>query len=355
MKLDDDVGRGTAPEPPPGMVVEAPDPPPATARTRWVPVGIVGTGEALTEAARAAFLGAGGGHAITLTAPSLDGLAEALVGLATPGMRALVLAVGEDVASTPAALGRIVELAGRAARAAGAVALLDVPGESPARGVAWVEAAVHAVPVAALGRVAAYHPAVRSDRRVLPAAAAVAGALARAELKDGPWGSPFAVAGVPLGGVFPAFRLRPEEEILLRGAGINPVRTLVGVGAVAWGDSLLGTGGGSLTAQVALAAVVRELHRALAWSAFESDGPGLRARLRREAQSVLRSAWEAGVLDGDEPARAFAVALGEAPPPEHGAPQSPPVLDVWLRPARGLERVHVRLHPERPGAAPEGT
>ncbi len=302
------------------------------------------------DPARAAFEGAGGTGMIFVAARGRLEMQEALKTVSQHLFpRALVLLSPREMEGSPEALGSLLHHAGRTACEAGTVVLMDAPGEDPASAARLIQDAGAELNWRWKEKISMFFPALGLGRRGIPASAAVAGALVRGEEREGPWGPVSRVAGVCLGKAVPKLRLGVFEEQSLRTAGINPIRVLHGVGAVSFGDSTLSLS--SLASEIARVAVIRELHLGLQWAAFEVDGPRLRAQVRREATAVLRRAWESGVLDGETPSQAFAVALAEAPHSDTEGVPSPPRLTIWMRPARSMARIHISLQPGVPSAS----
>lgn len=163
---------------------------------------------------------------------------------------------------------------------------------------------------------AVYDPASKKSRFV-PPSGHMAGIYARV---DGTRGVHRAPANEPVFGISDLkVRIgRPQQEAW-NPKGINCIRLMNGSFRV-WGARTLGDNNGEYTyvnVRRTFLYLRESIERGVQWAVFEPNTPELWARLRRDLNNFLRTAWASGALFGSTPEEAFFVKCdAETNPPE---------------------------------------
>ena len=146
-----------------------------------------------------------------------------------------------------------------------------------------------------------------------PAAAAVAGVIARTDLAQGVWSAP-AGTDADLRGVDGlAFDLGSRDAEALNELGISTLRTFPGRGPVVWGARTL-AGADTAASEWKYVPVRRmalfleeSIERGLQWTQFEPNDEELWAAARKSVGTFLHELFRAGAFHGNSPDRAYFV------------------------------------------------
>jgi uncharacterized protein len=199
---------------------------------------------------------------------------------------------------------------------------------------------------------AAYHPWLRTPGPEadgplvdLPPSAVAAGVLARTELTRGIARAP--ANEVAAGVVDVAEPVDDERHATLHRLGVDVFRALPGgvfltAARTLSADPVLR----QLTARRLLLLVRRTVRRQLAWTAFEPDGPALRAGLRRHLEHLLGALFDDGAFAGATAEESWFVRISEA----GAAGPGQVVVEIGLAPSAPLEFVVVRVALDAAGA-----
>jgi phage tail sheath protein FI len=167
---------------------------------------------------------------------------------------------------------------------------------------------------------AVYYPWIRvtdplrgGRPRAAPPSGTIAGLYARIDATRGIWKAPAGIEAA-LGGVQGVeYLLTDGENGILNPRGVNAIRVIPGVGAVAWGARTL-RGDDGLADEYKYVPVRRlalyieeSLYRGTKWVVFEPNDEPLWAQIRLNVGAFMHDLFRQGAFQGTTPAQAYLV------------------------------------------------
>lgn len=223
------------------------------------------------------------------------------------------------------------------------VAILDTPpGLSPQQVLDWRNS---------LGNfdtsyAALYYPWIKvpEAEREMPPSGHVAGVYARSDVERGVHKAP---ANEVLRGVLePAIQITQNEQGALNPKGINCIRSFVGRGIRVWGARTLSDDAAWRYVNVRrlFIYIEKSIERGTQWVVFEPNNTDLWARVKRDIDAFLTTAWRRdGMLFGRTAAEAFYVKCDEELNPPEARDLGQLVVEVGLAPVKPAEFVIFRI------------
>ncbi len=185
---------------------------------------------------------------------------------------------------------------------------------------------------------------------------AVAGVIARTDARHGVWKAPAGTGAVLLGVMGLQADLSEADIEMLRPAGINPLRSLPGIGPVVWGArTLCGDGRppdefGYVPVRRLALFIEESLVRGLLRTAVEPDGEPLRAEIRTAAGAFMDGLRRQGAFAGSLPKDAWFVKCDRETTTTAESNQGIVILLVGFAPAKPGEFVVFRIPVRTAGA-----
>jgi len=150
---------------------------------------------------------------------------------------------------------------------------------------------------------------------------------------------------VILGAINLEIHLSKGEQDLLNPMGINCIRTFPGRGIRIWGARTMSSDGAWRYINVRRLFIMVEasLDAGMQWVVFEPNDRTLWAKVRRDANSFLKTIWLGGALFGNTPEEAFYVKCDDELNPPEIRDLGQLIIEVGLAPVKPAEFVIFRI------------
>jgi phage tail sheath protein FI len=178
---------------------------------------------------------------------------------------------------------------------------------------------------------------------------AVAGMFARIDRARGVWKAPAGQEAILLGVDGPAEDLDESTMAELTAAGVNPIRTLPGVGTVAWGArTVQGSDGGDpewkyVNMRRFFVFLENSIDTGTRWAVFEPNDEPLWAKVRTAVGDFLDGLWRSGALPGRTPDEAYFVRCDRSTMTQNDLDNGRLIVEVGVALVRPAEFVIVRI------------
>jgi phage tail sheath protein FI len=187
--------------------------------------------------------------------------------------------------------------------------------------------------------------------RSIPPSGHVAGLWAQSELQFGVQKAPANIAALWAQSL--TEDVGRELQAILNPLGINCFRRFDGRGLRLYGARTLSSNPNwrYVSVRRLMIQLRKSLARALAWSAFEPNGPRLQRTLLMAIASFLETMWERRALSGNDAAEAFYVRLNPGGDAAALAAEGKPVIEIGVAPVIPAEFVVLRIGRTEDGLA----
>jgi uncharacterized protein len=251
--------------------------------------------------------------------------------------------------STPA----LLKHAESACRERRALLIADAPhGLSPTLMQEWAENS----PLAGSDFAALYYPWLKiadpvqpKKTHVVPPSGAVAGVIARTDIRHGVWKAPAGREAVIAGVVGLETAVSDVENTALSGSGVNAVRRMSSVGIAVWGARTL-AGAEGVQSDYKYVPVRRlalfiedSLDSGLQWVVFEPNGEDLWRAVQSTVSDFLFNLWRSGAFLGQTAKEAFFVRCDRTTMTDEDIQNGRLVIEIGFAPIHPAEFVILQI------------
>lgn len=190
----------------------------------------------------------------------------------------------------------------------------------------------------------------RNDRMdAFAACGAVAGIIARTDVKRGVWKAPAGIETVLKGATGLTVELTDNEIGALNTLSCNCLRFFPNSGNVIWGARTL-QGNDQTSSEWKYVHVRRlalyleeSLYRGTQWAVFEHNGKALWSRIKRNIENFMHSLWREGAFVGQSPSEAYFVRCDRSTMTQNDIDNGRLIIEVGVAPLRPAEFVIIRI------------
>jgi phage tail sheath protein FI len=184
---------------------------------------------------------------------------------------------------------------------------------------------------------------VAQPLKTIPPSGHLAGVISRLDRERGAHHTPANVS--LLNAIDVETRLKPDEEEMLNGAGLNLIRCQPGRGLMVWGGRSLDPDDGArfIAHRRLIHRLVRAIRRVAEPIVFDGNTPALWLAFTRAITTVLLAAFRAGALQGERPDEAFKVECNEKTNPQSEQDLGRVICLISVAPAVPMEYITLRV------------